>query len=101
MKFDSIRLFLQSIAKYRELPEDVLVLPSHGKPFRGAHARVAELEAHHAVHFKELEDSLKKTSSSAAELLGVLFRALAKFGFKRADWQRLRPAPSKRMAAVS
>jgi glyoxylase-like metal-dependent hydrolase (beta-lactamase superfamily II) len=71
---DPLRLFLQSIAKYRELPEDVLVLPSHGKPFRGAHTRVAELEAHHAVHFKALEETLRKNQSSAAELLGVLFR---------------------------
>src|SRR5918998_2267464 len=44
---DPLRLFLESIARYRELPADVLVLPSHGKPFRGAHARVAQLEEHH------------------------------------------------------
>ena len=37
---DPLRLFLDSIARYRELPEDVLVLPSHGRPFRGAHRRV-------------------------------------------------------------
>ncbi len=71
---DPLRLFLQSIARYRELPADVLVLPSHGKPFRGAHARVAELEAHHAGHFQKLEDSLRKKPASAAELLSVLFR---------------------------
>ena len=71
---DPLRLFLDSIARYRDLPADVLVLPSHGKPFRGAHTRVAELEAHHAVHFKALEETLRKNQSSAAELLGVLFR---------------------------
>ena len=71
---DPLRLFLQSIARYRELPEDVLVLPSHGKPFRGAHVRVNELEAHHAKHFLELEEALKGRSLSAAELLSVLFR---------------------------
>jgi glyoxylase-like metal-dependent hydrolase (beta-lactamase superfamily II) len=71
---DPLRLFLQSIARYRELPADVLVLPSHGKPFRGAHARVKELEAHHAKHFGELHEALKGKSLSAAELLGVLFR---------------------------
>src|SRR5205085_8028721 len=42
---DPLRLFLDSIARYRALPGDVLVLPSHGKPFRGAHQRVAPLEA--------------------------------------------------------
>lgn len=71
---DPLRLFLQSIARYRELPEDVLVLPSHGKPFRGAHLRVRELEAHHDARFQELLDSLKGRSASAGELLPVLFR---------------------------
>jgi glyoxylase-like metal-dependent hydrolase (beta-lactamase superfamily II) len=71
---DPLRLFLQSIARYRELPPDVLVLPSHGKPFRGAHSRVRELEAHHAERFVELEAALGKGALSAAELLPVLFR---------------------------
>ncbi len=68
-----LRLFLDSIARYRELPADVLVLPSHGKPFRGAHARVKALETHHEERLKELIQSLKEPRS-AAELLGVLFR---------------------------
>jgi glyoxylase-like metal-dependent hydrolase (beta-lactamase superfamily II) len=70
---DPLRLFLDSIARYRELPDDVLVLPSHGKPFRGAHRRVGELEKHHESRLDELLQSLK-TPRSAAELLGVLFR---------------------------
>ena len=70
---DPLRLFLDSIARYRELPEDVLVLPSHGKPFRGAHQRVSELEKHHESRLEELLRSLQKPKS-AAELLGVLFR---------------------------
>jgi glyoxylase-like metal-dependent hydrolase (beta-lactamase superfamily II) len=70
---DPLRLFLDSIARYRELPEDVLVLPSHGKPFRGAHERVKQLEEHHRDRLAELAQSLK-TPKSAAELLGVLFR---------------------------
>jgi glyoxylase-like metal-dependent hydrolase (beta-lactamase superfamily II) len=71
---DPLRLFLQSIARYRELPADVLVLPSHGKPFRGAHIRVGELEAHHGKHFGELTQALKGGGRSAADLLAVLFR---------------------------
>jgi glyoxylase-like metal-dependent hydrolase (beta-lactamase superfamily II) len=70
---DPLRRFLDSIARYRELPEDVLVLPSHGKPFRGAHRRVQQLENHHRDRLSELERSLQ-TPKSAAELLGVLFR---------------------------
>jgi glyoxylase-like metal-dependent hydrolase (beta-lactamase superfamily II) len=70
---DPLRLFLDSIARYRELPGDVLVLPSHGRPFRGAHRRVAQLEEHHRARLAELVDSLK-TPRSAADLLSVLFR---------------------------
>jgi glyoxylase-like metal-dependent hydrolase (beta-lactamase superfamily II) len=71
---DPLRLFLESIARYRELPADVLVLPSHGTPFRGAHERVAQLEAHHRDRFKDLRSTLDKGPKSAGELLGVLFR---------------------------
>jgi glyoxylase-like metal-dependent hydrolase (beta-lactamase superfamily II) len=70
---DPLRLFLDSVARYRELPEDVLVLPSHGKPFRGAHRRVEELEKHHESRLEELVQSLEKPQS-AADLLGLLFR---------------------------
>ena len=70
---DPLKLFLGSVARYRELPRDVLVLPSHGKPFRGAHERVGQLEKHHQDHFSELLTSLDEPRS-AAELLGVLFR---------------------------
>ena len=71
---DPLRLFLESVARYRELPADVLVLPSHGKPFHGAHTRVEQLEEHHAARFSELKQALKEKPKSAAELLGVLFR---------------------------
>jgi len=70
---DPLRLFLESVARYRELPEDVLVLPSHGKPFRGAHLRVGQLEAHHKARFLELTDALNEPKS-ANDLLPVLFR---------------------------
>jgi glyoxylase-like metal-dependent hydrolase (beta-lactamase superfamily II) len=70
---DPLRLFLESLARYRELPHDVLVLPSHGKPFRGAHARVEQLERHHRERFAELMESLRDPKS-ANDLLPVLFR---------------------------
>ena len=71
---DPLRLFLESIARYRELPADVLVLPSHGKPFRGAHRRVEELTRHHEHRFKDVVDSIKEKPKSAGDLLGVLFK---------------------------
>jgi glyoxylase-like metal-dependent hydrolase (beta-lactamase superfamily II) len=70
---DPLRLFLDSVARYRELPADVLVLPSHGRPFRGAHRRVQQLEQHHQERFTELMQSLSEPKS-AGDLLGVLFR---------------------------
>src|SRR5688572_19081636 len=71
---DPLRLFLESLARYRELPHDVLVLPSHGKPFRGAHERVQQLEEHHRARFSDLRQVLRQEPKSAGELLGVLFR---------------------------
>ena len=69
-----LKLFLDSIARYRELAPDVLVLPSHGMPFRGAHERVAELEAHHEERFAELLAACEEGARSAYDLIGVLFR---------------------------
>ena len=71
---DPLRLFLESIARYRELPADVLVLPSHGKPFRGAHLRVDQLSRHHDERFQEVMDSIREKPKAAGDLLGVLFK---------------------------
>ena len=71
---DPLRLFLDSVERYRDLPADVLVLPSHGKPFRGAHRRVEELQKHHEARFHDVMDSLREKPKSAGDLLGVLFR---------------------------
>jgi glyoxylase-like metal-dependent hydrolase (beta-lactamase superfamily II) len=71
---DPLRLFLQSLESYRALPADVLVLPSHGKPFRGAHARVAQLERHHEERLDALKAAMGEGGRTAGELLGVLFR---------------------------
>jgi glyoxylase-like metal-dependent hydrolase (beta-lactamase superfamily II) len=69
-----LRLFLESIRRYRTLPEDVLVLPSHGLPFRGAHARVAQLEAHHVERLAELREACAQAPRAAADVLEVLFK---------------------------
>jgi len=67
-------MFLGSIRRFLELPQDVLVLPSHGMPFRGAHARVASLEAHHAARLEELLAACGEAPCSAVEALPVLFK---------------------------
>ncbi len=69
-----LRLFLESIRRYRELPEGMLVLPSHGLPFRGAHARIAQLESHHAERLAELHAACAESPRAAADVLELLFR---------------------------
>ena len=65
-------LFLDAIAGFKALPADTLVLPSHGRPFRGLHARIAELELHHRERCADLLAACA-TPKSAAELIPVLF----------------------------
>jgi len=70
---DPLGLFLASIDGFRALPADTLVLPSHGKPFRGLHARVDQLHAHHAHRCELLLAACRGAPKSAAELIPVLF----------------------------
>jgi glyoxylase-like metal-dependent hydrolase (beta-lactamase superfamily II) len=72
---DPLRLFLESIARYRELPEDVLVLPSHGRPFRGAHIRVQQLQGHHETRLEELVAALKTAPAAPASCSACCFAA--------------------------
>lgn len=67
-----LQRFLDSIDVFRALPADTLVLPSHGLPFRGLHARIDQLHAHHA-HRCDLLRAACATPQSAAELIPVLF----------------------------
>jgi len=69
---DAVARFLASIRVFGQLPEDTLVLPSHGRPFRGAALRVAQLEEHHRQRDQLLLDSLEQPRS-VAELLPILF----------------------------
>ena len=69
---DPLGAFLASLQRFRALPEDTLVLPSHGEPFYGLHARLDWLAAHHAERLSLLMDAM--ADSSAHDLLPVLFR---------------------------
>jgi len=70
---DPLKLFLRSIERFRELPEDTLILPSHGLPFRGAHLRVDMLHQHHAERLADVRHACNNPST-AADLLPVLFK---------------------------
>ena len=67
-------LFLKSIAAMRALPAATLVLPSHGKPFTGLQARVAQLQAHHEERLTEVVAACTEAACSAADLLPLLFK---------------------------
>jgi glyoxylase-like metal-dependent hydrolase (beta-lactamase superfamily II) len=70
---DPLGTYLASIDRFRVLPEDTLVLPSHGKPFRGLHERVDQLHAHHEERCEVLLGACTGAPQSATDLLPALF----------------------------
>jgi glyoxylase-like metal-dependent hydrolase (beta-lactamase superfamily II) len=78
---DPLREFLASLARLDRCAEDTLVLPSHGRPFRGLHRRTADLRAHHRQQLALLEAACGEPRS-AFELLPVMFGRPLK-GFHR------------------
>jgi glyoxylase-like metal-dependent hydrolase (beta-lactamase superfamily II) len=70
---DPVGDFLDSLKRYgQQLNADTLVLPSHGLPFRGLHARIDALHEHHRVRLDSVTAACA-TPQSAAEILPVLF----------------------------
>jgi glyoxylase-like metal-dependent hydrolase (beta-lactamase superfamily II) len=71
---DPLTLFLDSINKYTKLPANTLVLPSHGKPFTGLHARIAQLHSHHADRLAEVMQACSEKPSSGADIVPIMFK---------------------------
>jgi glyoxylase-like metal-dependent hydrolase (beta-lactamase superfamily II) len=65
--------WLASLKRMLALSDELLVLPAHGLPFRGLHARLRQLIEHHELQLRELELACA-TARSAIDLLPVLFR---------------------------
>lgn len=71
---DPLAEWLASIAKFRvALPEDMLVLPAHGFPFKGIHARLDRLAAGHHEQLDRLEAALRTKEMRAVDTFGLLF----------------------------
>ncbi len=78
---DPLKLYLDSLHAYERLPDDVLVLPSHGKPFGalpgtrsgGIKTRLDELRTHHAERLIETRAACH-TPQTAAQVMPVLFK---------------------------
>ncbi len=68
-----LQLYLDSLGKFADLPQDTLVLPSHGKPFRGLHQRIAQLRDHHRERLAEVVVACR-TWQSAADIVPMMFR---------------------------
>lgn len=69
-----LKAFLESIDRFASLPGDTLTLPSHGKPFRGLHARIRQLHDHHRDRLAEVMEACTAAPQTAADVLPVLFR---------------------------
>jgi glyoxylase-like metal-dependent hydrolase (beta-lactamase superfamily II) len=68
-----LQQYLDSLRKFADLPEDTLVLPSHGKPFRGLHTRIAQLRAHHTERLAEVVAACTEPKS-AVDIVPLMFR---------------------------
>ena len=71
---DPLTLYLDSIERMRAIDAGVLVLPSHGLPFKGLHTRIDQLQAHHAERFAETLEACAEAPQSAFELVPILFK---------------------------
>lgn len=69
---DPLGEWLASIAKLRELPADLLVLPAHGEPFRGLHTRLDALRDEHLQRLDQLAAFLGEPRR-AVDCFGQLF----------------------------
>jgi glyoxylase-like metal-dependent hydrolase (beta-lactamase superfamily II) len=68
-----LQLYLDSLDKFAGLPADTLVLPAHGRPFRGLHTRIEQLRAHHAARLAEVVEVCAQPRS-ALDIVPVMFR---------------------------
>lgn len=70
---DPLGDWLRSLAELKDrLPDDLLVLPSHGEPFHGVTLRLEALLRGHETALKRLEKTLR-TPSRAVDVFGALF----------------------------
>jgi glyoxylase-like metal-dependent hydrolase (beta-lactamase superfamily II) len=71
---DPLSVYLDSLAVLaKTVPDDVLVLPCHNLPFRGLHARLASLAAHHRQRCDVISLAAKAKALTAAEILTAMF----------------------------
>ncbi len=71
---DPLGEWLGSIARFREvLDPDLLVLPAHGRPFKGVHERLDALAKRHTDSLDELVDALQEKPMRVVDSFPYLF----------------------------
>jgi glyoxylase-like metal-dependent hydrolase (beta-lactamase superfamily II) len=78
-KANPLKTYLASLERFRRLPADTLVLPSHGMPFHGLHQRIDQLKRHHEARLDQLVD-LMAEPRDAYTLTSGLFPEAVKRG---------------------
>lgn len=71
---NSLSLFLNSLKKFADLPVDTLVMPSHGRVFRGLHTRIAQLVQHHEERLEDVLVACKEKAGCAHDMIPVIFK---------------------------
>lgn len=74
---DPLSDYLASLERFRVLPADSLVLPSHGIPFYGLVTRANELADHHGQRLAELERLMDRPQTAMALARGLFVKAVA------------------------
>lgn len=71
---DALGIYLRSLRALRDaVPADMLVLPGHGLPFYGLHARIGELIEHHGQRCDLIAEACQARPLSVAELVPQVF----------------------------
>jgi glyoxylase-like metal-dependent hydrolase (beta-lactamase superfamily II) len=71
-----LREWLDSIEHLRSLPDSVLVLPAHERPFFNLHERLDQLQAHHQGHLAQMLAACDEPRT-VLELMALLFPKLS------------------------
>jgi glyoxylase-like metal-dependent hydrolase (beta-lactamase superfamily II) len=73
---DPLARFLASLERFRALPADTLVLPSHRLPFVGLHQRIDQLIAHHRERLDRAREACRRGATAAAAMAALFPRKL-------------------------
>ncbi len=73
---DPLGAFVESLDRFDDLPWDTLVLPSHERPYRGLHPRLAGLRAHHEARLARTAELCARLTTVAEVMAGLFDREL-------------------------